>query len=171
MFEAVCDCCGKRGGLHHYMLRMEGIENPSVSLKDDFRESEVIPRDCRIQSRLKLLLCSECYNKTGLPLFNFEDYKFRGKLLHDNIGVKSIDSNKTLVRLDPLECKNMYPFPAIYKDNRDDICIVNVIGYSSTVPGFIIEGSNPDLDTHWFAKNLYVYKEDNYGIMEQSSSI
>ena len=40
MFKAVCDCCGKEGGLHHYMLRMEKIENPSISLPEYFRDAD-----------------------------------------------------------------------------------------------------------------------------------
>lgn len=30
MFKAICDFCGKEGGLHHYMLRMEKIEDLSI---------------------------------------------------------------------------------------------------------------------------------------------
>lgn len=30
MFKAICDFCGKEGGLHHYMLHMEKIEDLSI---------------------------------------------------------------------------------------------------------------------------------------------
>ena len=71
MFESVCDCCGKRKDLNVYILRIERISDPSIAIRYDMREAEVIPNDRREEQTIKYLLCSHCYNKTGLPLFAF----------------------------------------------------------------------------------------------------
>lgn len=44
MFESVCDCCGKRKALNVYILRIECISDPSIAIRHDMREAEVIPR-------------------------------------------------------------------------------------------------------------------------------
>ena len=85
MFESVCDCCGKRKSLNVYMLRIERISDPSISIRYDMRESEVIPNDRREEQTIKYLLCSDCYNKTGLPLFSFcknRKYEFREPMMN-----------------------------------------------------------------------------------------
>ena len=38
MFEAVCDCCGKRKDLNVYILRIERISDPSIAIRYDMRE-------------------------------------------------------------------------------------------------------------------------------------
>ena len=43
MFEAVCDCCGKRKDLNVYILRIERISDPSIAIRYDMRDAEVIP--------------------------------------------------------------------------------------------------------------------------------
>ena len=84
MFEPVCDCCGKRGDLNTYMLRIEKIEDPSIVIRYNYREAEVIPNDRRERYTIKYLLCSHCYSKTGLPLFSFgknRRFEFRSPLM------------------------------------------------------------------------------------------
>lgn len=84
MFESVCDCCGKRKDLNVYMLRIERISDPSIAIRYDMREAEVIPNDRRKEQTIKYLLCSHCYNKTGLPLFAFgkkRRYEFRKPMM------------------------------------------------------------------------------------------
>lgn len=75
MFESVCDCCGKRGDLNVYMLRIERISDPSIAIRHDTRDAEVIPREFRNEQTMKYLLCSHCYGKTGLPLFSFGEHR------------------------------------------------------------------------------------------------
>lgn len=84
MFEAVCDCCGKRKDLNVYILRIERISDPSIAIRYDMREAEVIPNKRREEQTIKYLLCSKCYNKTGLPLFSFgknRRFEFRKPLM------------------------------------------------------------------------------------------
>ena len=84
MFEAVCDCCGKRKDLNVYILRIERISDPSIAIRYDMRDAEVIPNDRRKEQTIKYLLCSHCYNKTGLPLFAFgkkRRYEFRKPIM------------------------------------------------------------------------------------------
>jgi hypothetical protein len=71
MFESVCDCCGKRGSLNVYILRIEKISDPSIAIRYDMGDAEVIPNKYRDEQTIKYLLCSHCYSKTGLPLFSF----------------------------------------------------------------------------------------------------
>ena len=84
MFESVCDCCGKRKDLNVYILRIERISDPSIAIRYDMRDAEVIPNDHRKEQTIKYLLCSHCYNKTGLPLFAFgkkRRYEFRKPMM------------------------------------------------------------------------------------------
>lgn len=57
----------------------------SLAIRYDMRKAEVIPNKRREEQTIKYLLCSKCYNKTGLPLFSFgknRRFEFR-KLLMD----------------------------------------------------------------------------------------
>lgn len=42
MFKSVCDCCGSQGDLNVYILRIEHISNPSIAIRYDTRDAEVI---------------------------------------------------------------------------------------------------------------------------------
>lgn len=77
MFKSVCDCCGKQGDLNVYILRIERISNPSIAIRYDTRDAEVILPENREEQTIKYLLCSKCYTKTGLPFFPFgKDRRF-----------------------------------------------------------------------------------------------
>lgn len=63
MIELICDKCGKNCDLNAYDIRVNVIHNPVPSSFKDLGE----PHLTDDKSRMRMLLCQDCYRELGLP--------------------------------------------------------------------------------------------------------